>query len=125
VGVVDDEPQVRIFLRMLLEDAGHKVTCYRTGEEALAGLLAMDPPPEVVLADLIMPGMSGLELWQELRHKYPDLPFVLCSGHVEAALSPEVRAADVAAFVKKPIDPEALLALLARVTATNRKEVHS
>lgn len=116
IAVVDDEPQVRIFLRMLLEDAGHSVTCYRHGEEALAALLAAEQPPDVVLADLIMPGMSGVDLINALRQKYPDMPIVLCSGHVEAALSAEVRNADAAAFVKKPIDPEALLALLARVS---------
>jgi PAS domain S-box-containing protein len=116
VLVVDDEPQIRIFLRLLLEDAGHLALCHRNGEEALAALRAPGTvEPDIALIDLVMPGMGGVKFVRALREIYPSIPIIICSGHAAAESSPEVRALKVAAFVKKPVDTRALLALIASI----------
>ncbi len=125
VLVVDDEPQIRIFLRLLLEDAGHDALCYRNGEEALAAMTASGVAPDVAVVDLIMPGMSGVELSHSLRQTHPALPIILCSGHAAAERSPEVRALNAAAFVRKPVDTQQLLALISKVAASAEESIHT
>jgi two-component system, response regulator YesN len=65
VLVIDDEPQIREALRMLLEDAGHAVTLAESGPTGLTALRA-SRTPQVVLLDLLMPGMDGLAVLDEV-----------------------------------------------------------
>jgi signal transduction histidine kinase/ActR/RegA family two-component response regulator len=80
VAVVDDEETVRDAFRQALTDAGHSVTAWADGESALAGCL--ESPPDVLVTDVVMPGISGLELAAALREQHPGLPVVLVSGFV-------------------------------------------
>jgi len=115
VMVVDDEPQIRIFLRLLLEDAGHVAMCYRNGEEALAAMVSPgSQTPDVALLDLVMPGMGGVQLGHALRSVRPDLPIIIISGNAAAESSSEVRELNPVAFVRKPMPPNTLLALIAQ-----------
>ena len=117
VAVIDDESQIRLFLRIMLEDAGHTPLCYRSGEEALAAITAMASPPDVAVVDLVMPGMGGIALSQSLKQAYPDMPIIMCTGYVEAERSPEVQALGLVAFVKKPVPPGLLLQVISDATA--------
>lgn len=120
IVVVEDEPQVRHLLELLLGDAGHIVQSHASGSEALQALES-SPPPDVVLADLTMPEMSGLDLLQAVAERYPHVPVVLCSGHVDALQKPEILNSGAVAFVRKPIDPAAVLELVAKVTHHNEE----
>src|ERR1039457_7560034 len=65
--VVDDEPQITRVLRTSLQSNGHEVTVARDGAEALAQFLKAEP--ELVITDLAMPGMDGIELTREIRER--------------------------------------------------------
>jgi CheY-like chemotaxis protein len=65
VVVIDDEPQIRESLRLLLEDAGHRVTLAGSGPAGLAALRASETP-QVVLLDLVMPAMDGLAVLEQV-----------------------------------------------------------
>ncbi|PIK69969.1 hybrid sensor histidine kinase/response regulator, partial [Methylobacterium frigidaeris] len=84
--VVDDDPQVRHVTASFLNGFGYDEAEVPSGEAALERLAA--ERFDLVVADLAMPGMSGLDLAEAVRLRWPDLPFLLVTGHVEAARIP-------------------------------------
>ncbi len=108
--LIDDEANLRRMLRLVLEDEGYHVTEAGSAEEGLR--LAPDASPEVVLLDLALPGISGLEALPRLQALLPGTPIVMMSG--EASLSDAVRATRQGAFhfLEKPLSPEAVIATL-------------
>ncbi len=100
--VVDDEPSVRYFLSAALEQSGFDCVTADGGQAAL-DLLAQNGPLDLMLIDVRMPGMDGLETLRRLRPTNPDLPVVV----VTAVGDPEMAATalaelGVAAFLSKP-----------------------
>ncbi|WP_279356786.1 response regulator [Methylobacterium indicum] len=86
VLVVDDDPQVRHVTASFLNGFGYDEAEVPSGEAALERLAA--EPFDLVVADLAMPGMSGLDLAEAVRTHWPALPFLLVTGHAEAARIP-------------------------------------
>ena len=78
VLVVDDEEEIRTVLREVLEWAGHQVTEARTGAEGLQRY--REAPVDVVITDILMPEISGLELIKALRESFPTAKIVAISG---------------------------------------------
>jgi len=78
--VVDDEEEVREILAEALEDFGYAVVTAASGEEALP-VLHNGRNIEMVITDVRMPGMSGLQLAEEIRHRWPTVKVVLISGY--------------------------------------------
>ncbi len=107
VLVVDDEPQVLRLLRTALTERGYEVATAASGEEAL-DLLARRPV-DVVVLDLVMPGMSGLDVCRALRPG-SDTPVILLSAHGDER--DKVLALDLGAddYLTKPFGMEELLA---------------
>jgi two-component system nitrogen regulation response regulator NtrX len=112
VLVVDDEAQIRDSLRGLLEDEGHAVAEAVDGEAALAAL--EDKRFHVVLLDIKMPGMNGLEALDLIQERAPQTAVIVVSG--EASTANAVRAVKHGAFdfVDKPPDPGHLLSVIAQ-----------
>jgi CheY-like chemotaxis protein len=110
--ICDDEATLRELIRVSLEDGYHFVEA-SNGHEALD--LARSVAPDIVLLDLMLPGMSGLDVLRELRRDAAtrDLPVVAMSAWTH--LEPEALAAGATQFVRKPFDPEALKARVAAV----------
>ncbi len=104
--VVDDERNIRRMLRMVLEGEGATVLEAATGEEALAELERRDPPVQVVVMDVLMPGLSGLEVLERLSQRAngrPAVPVIMISGH--ATVEDAVKATRLGAFdfFEKPL----------------------
>lgn len=87
VLVVDDEPSVRTVLRKRLTTAGFEVLTAASGEEALSLLDDSGFVVDLVILDLTMPGLSGIETHARLRVDHPNLPVLLSSGYPEEALA--------------------------------------
>jgi CheY-like chemotaxis protein len=77
--VVEDRPEVRALVGATLVDAGYAVTLAADGLEALA--LESNGPVDLVVSDIVMPRMGGIELVRVLREKRPSLRAVFLSGH--------------------------------------------
>ena len=76
--VVDDEPSMLGYMRTLLELDSHRVETASSGEDALQRV-RRDPQPNVVLLDLLMPGLDGLETLEKMREVRPNLKVVMLS----------------------------------------------
>ena len=123
VLVVDDDDAIRGTLRRVMEHAGHHVTESDTGESALAQLES--EPADVVLLDLGMPGMGGLEAMERIRDRSPHTAVIVVTG--EATVQNAHRAGQRGAFdfIEKPPDRDHLLELVseaARVSRLRRAE---
>lgn len=108
VLIVDDDAGLRDFLRSNLEIEGYIVREAASAEDGLSVL--EDEPPDLILLDVMMPGMSGWEMLRRVQEKHGvgAIPVIMFSGKVEAGAEAEERGAQ--AFIGKPFDPEQLLA---------------
>jgi len=113
VLIVDDEEGIRRSLAAILGDEGFATRSARDGDAALSDLRE-NGAPGVVLLDVAMPGRDGVEVLEELRATWPDLPVVMMSGHgtVETA----VRATRLGAFdfIEKPLSIDKVLVTIQR-----------
>ena len=82
IVLVDDDALIATSTAALLEDLGHRVVEFRSGQEALAAIRA-GLRPDLVITDHAMPGMTGVELASALREHEPDLPILLATGYAE------------------------------------------
>lgn len=111
VLVVDDEAPVADMLGELLESHGYSVEVLTDSQQAVKRLAPGQPPVDILLTDLIMPNLDGVELVRIARQYHPDLPVVMLSG--QAALLQ--REAMTWPVLSKPVDVPALLACLSNM----------
>jgi CheY-like chemotaxis protein len=104
--IVDDEPNIRRLFRDELEDEGHEVEQAGDGAEALAEQERTNP--DLVILDLRMPEMNGLEFLDRLRKKRPDLPVIVCTAVRGIEADYELWTAHVSAILNKPVDLDLL-----------------
>ena len=106
VLVVDDDPNVGAMLRDLLTTLGYVVKNAVRGAEAL--LLVPVFEPNVVLLDLQMPGMSGIEVLDHLRRDHPGLPVIIVTGNEDEELARRTMRGGAFDYVSKPFAIEVL-----------------
>ncbi len=91
---------------------GHHATVVHDGRVALDMLGGPEAGYDLVLSDIVMPGMSGLDLARAIRGRWPRLPVLLATGYAEAALNGAAREFPI---LTKPFDADALAGALARL----------
>ncbi|HEX8640340.1 MAG TPA: PAS domain S-box protein [Allosphingosinicella sp.] len=104
VLLVEDNPHVLAFAEHLLADLHYEVVAAESGERALA-LIEEGKPFDLLLADVVMPGISGVELARLVRERRPNVPVVLATGYSDEILS---GAGDAFEVLRKPYDPQSL-----------------
>ncbi len=112
--VVDDEPSLVRIANRLLERLGYRVTAHTHPTEALADFLKRPDDFDLVLSDLTMPQMTGLDLASRLLARRPDLPILLTSGYAGALDPAELRRVGVRELVGKPFLTRTLADAVAR-----------
>jgi CheY-like chemotaxis protein len=113
VLVVDDSPEMQRYLRMLLELDSYQVVTASSGYEALQ-LLCLGCTPAIVLLDLQMPGIDGLETLRRLRELRPTPKVILCSGVEDPAKIREAIALGAETYLVKPVQHLYLSAAIER-----------
>ncbi len=116
--IVDDEPAMRLALARVLGCVGYRVDQAENGEEALAritGAQAEPPFYDLLLTDIRMPKMSGIELIQELRAHRIFLPVIAMSALPEKELLEKLLGNGCSDYVVKPFEVEDLLQCIERV----------
>ena len=108
IHVVDDDAAVRDSLSVVLGAANLEVRLYESGPHLLqhAAVLA----PGLIITDVRMPGMTGLELVAELKAQNVHHPVIVLTGHADVAMAVEAMKAGVVDFLEKPFEDSALLA---------------
>ncbi len=109
IFIIDDEEDIRLSLRGILEDEGFEVLDAESGEH---GLAAINSSVDLVLLDIWLPGMDGLDVLARLQEKFPDMPVIMISGH--GNIQTAVQAIKIGAFdfIEKPLSLEKILITL-------------
>ena len=113
--IVDDSGFARRTLRQLLEAAGHSVDEASNGNDALERYFLRRP--NLVLLDMVMEGMTGMEVLARLRELDPDARVVVASADVQSSTRAEAQAAGATGFINKPFDREQVVNTVANVLA--------
>lgn len=123
--LVEDDPVVRHVVKLLLELEGDAVLEAKDGDDALTVLAGHTGALDLLLTDVMMPGLSGAEVCDKVRANRPGLPTLFISGFYPEAVFPDQRLPAGSAFLAKPFMPEDLIEavdlLLAKVTGEPRR----
>jgi FixJ family two-component response regulator len=111
VTVVDDDESVRRALQRLLRASDLDVETFASAQDFLASLPQATPPDCLVL-DLQMPGMSGLDLQRQIARTGLRMPIVVITGHDEPGMQARCLAAGASAYLRKPLEAGTLLAAI-------------
>ncbi len=104
VLVVDDDPVVGKSFSRVLTQKGYAVITAESGAQALEKMREQEY--DMVFTDIKMPGMSGIELTEQIKARQPWMPVVIVTGYGSTANEARARAAGVTAFLNKPLSPE-------------------
>ena len=107
VLVVDDDPRLREYMRVNLEIEGYSVREAESADQALEAI--EDHAPDLVLLDVVMPGVDGWQMLQKLQERHGSIPVIMFSGQVDERSAGEAEERGARAFVGKPFDPQELL----------------
>lgn len=120
IYVIDDDESVRHSLEFLLDVAGIRVRSFSSAD----AFLKSSPPlaGACVITDVRMPGMSGVELAEELRRKGTNIPVIVVTGHADVPLAIQAMKAGVTDFIEKPFDDDVMLAAIRNALARHSDE---
>ena len=107
VAIVDDDSSFAAYLRTFLSLRGYEARTYTRGDELLASMKQAEPP-DVVLLDVMMPGLDGLATLRALKTSRPEAQVIMLSGRNQASTIVEAVRLGAADYVVKPDDPEGL-----------------
>jgi CheY-like chemotaxis protein len=114
VMFVDDEEGVRLSWNRFLTERGFAVTTAEDGAKAISRL--RKEPVDVVVADLRMPGVDGLQLLEWMHESQPETRFILLTGYGNEEVERKARELGAYEYLNKPISPEALSAIITAAT---------
>ena len=110
--VVDDEAPVADFMRELLSSWGIDAVATTDARQALTAFTLEPDAYDLVITDQTMPSATGLGLARDLLARRPDLPVILCTGHIDPIAQRELESAGIRGLLHKPVEPDELYGLL-------------
>jgi two-component system response regulator FixJ len=119
IALIEDDAAVLRSLSLLLEKRGMTVRGYASAEEFLTAF--SEAPPQCVVSDIRMPGMSGMQLQQELRKRDLALPVILITGHGDIAMAVQAIKHGAFDFIEKPFDDDRLMASIAQAIESEQR----
>ncbi|HVJ99981.1 MAG TPA: ATP-binding protein, partial [Gemmatimonadales bacterium] len=123
VLVAEDEPAVRAILARALREYGYTVLEARDGAQALDLAQGAPAPPDIVVADVVMPGMAGKPLAEEVERRWPGTPVLFTSGYTGADAVGRGLLEEGREFLQKPIEPDTLARYVRRILDARREEI--
>jgi two-component system, NtrC family, response regulator AtoC len=120
---VDDEPHMRRLLEISLRQAGYRALSAGNGREALE--LIQQQQIDLVVSDLHMPGMSGLQLLEAIRKQYERLPFIMVTAQGEIKTAVEAMKLGASDYILRPFELETLEIAIQKALAVNRIQIEN
>ena len=107
VLVVDDDAGLRELIRVSLSLDGYSVREAASADEALAAI--EDTAPDLVLLDVVMPGVDGWQMLQRMQERHGSIPVIMFSGKVDEQSAADAEQRGASGFIGKPFDPQQLI----------------
>jgi PAS domain S-box-containing protein len=123
IVLIDDEADIREVMLVALADAGYEVRAAADGEAGLR--LCVEAAPQIVITDIRMPGLDGLQVLERLKKQFPDIEVIVATAFGEMQLAIRALQLDASDFITKPIGSDNLLLALdrARERFTSRRRL--
>lgn len=118
IVVVDDNVSVRQYLSAVFASEGHTCRSFIDAPSVLRYLSTAQSDASLIISDIAMPGMDGMELLRTVREEKPQLPFILLSGCYEESIALEVLRMGASDYLLKPAQPEEIMKLVRKHLAT-------
>ncbi len=118
--IIEDSSFQRKFLSKTVAEAGHNILLATNGREGLEKII--DDSPDVVICDLLMPEMGGLEVLEELRRRNLTIPILILSADIQNSVRDKALALGVIDFLNKPITEKSLIAAVDRALSAGSSE---
>ncbi|PIE56841.1 MAG: hypothetical protein CSA34_02455 [Desulfobulbus propionicus] len=117
--VVDDELPITEYMTQVLQSAGYEVEAFTSSKEALTAFKNSRESPELLITDMGMPGLTGLELATKIHRYAPEVPVIICTGFSEEVTQDNYNEKGINGFLPKPFTADNLIQEVHRVlTAT-------
>jgi two-component system nitrogen regulation response regulator NtrX len=123
VLVVDDEEGIRETLSGIFEDEGYSIVTANSGEEALD--LLKEHSPDLVLLDIWLPGIDGIQTLEDIKALRPDLPVIMISGHGNIEIAVKATRSGAYDFLEKPLSLERVLLVSKRALERRTLEIEN
>lgn len=120
VALIDDDVAVLLSTQDLLTRQGMAVSSFETAEAFLAGFGKPKPALNCIVSDVRMPGLSGLELMDELKRQGQQVPVILITGHGDVRMAVQAIKAGAFDFIEKPFDVDELAKAIERAAAASK-----
>jgi CheY-like chemotaxis protein len=112
--LAEDDPMVRNLTSTVLKRAGYEVLIACDGEEAVQVFAEHEDAISLLLLDVVMPNLGGLEAWELIRRRNAGVPVIFASGYSESALNADLGSAEGVTVIQKPFERLSLLAEIRR-----------
>jgi two-component system cell cycle sensor histidine kinase/response regulator CckA len=119
---LDDEEPLVFLMRRMLEHLGHRIAAFTRSDEALAAFTAAPTEFDLVLTDMSMPGMSGVEFAESVLAVRPDALVVIATGHIQDKDIERARAAGVHEVIQKPSTLEEMAQTVTRLLGETSRD---
>jgi two-component system nitrogen regulation response regulator GlnG len=119
ICVIDDDRSIRFVLEKALEKADMQVISYASADSALQAIAVEEPA--VVVTDIRMPGMDGLELLERINQQFPELPVIIMTAHSDLDSAVSAYKGGAFEYLPKPFDVDAAVALVTRALDVRRE----
>jgi PAS domain S-box-containing protein len=106
--VVDDEPSIVYMTAQMLRRMGYQVEAQVNPDEAIEQLQSGSPKIDLVISDMTMPQMTGIQLFEKVQQIDPEIPVIICTGHSDLINPKKARELGIAALAMKPITRQAI-----------------
>lgn len=113
--LAEDDNSLRHFLAHSLENAGHEVIAFADGEDALP---VLGEPFDILVSDLVMPGVGGIDLAQKMKKTNPDLPIIFITGFAAVAVEAVNSIENINQVISKPFHLNSLVAAVQNALET-------
>jgi len=121
IWIIDDDKSIRWVLDKALSQEGLETTTFESGETILRKLEKQQP--DVIITDIRMPGIDGLELLSKVHHQYPDLPVIVMTAHSDLDSAVASFQGGAFEYLPKPFDIDEAIALVNRAVAYRNEQI--
>ena len=121
IVLMDDEADIRDIMTLTLQDSGYQVLTAPDGKSGIG--LCEQVNPQMVITDIRMPGIDGIQVLQILKERLPDIEVIVATAYGEMDLAIRALQLDASDFITKPIGDSALFLALSAIPPENRSRI--
>lgn len=122
IFVIDDDNIIRENLKDFLKLEGHDITTFSTGEDALSRL--SHDTPDIMLVDLRLPGIDGLELLEKVKERSQNIEVVIITGHADVSTAVKAIKLGARDYIKKPFDMDEISIIIQKAVSARKMDEH-